>query len=351
MQKPFPELTFLWLYSRKVVTVVPDSFLGGSAPRLLVLRLHGMSSPGLPTLLLPFTHLLILHLSNIPHSGYFSPEAIVNAVSTLTGLHMLGLEFLSPHSFPDGETRHLPPLTRSALPALGQLCFKGASEYLEDLVARIDIPQLDSLNITLFNQIVFHTPQLIHFITRTPTLKAPEKACLDFDFDIAGVTLSSPNRPGHGMLNVKILCSELDWQVSSLEQVCTSCLPPLSALEDLYIYEESPMTTLDWRSRNTENTLWLELLQPFPAVKSLYLSEDFAPLVARALQELVGGRTLEVLLTLQNIFLDDLELVEPLPVPEGIAKFVAARQLSGHPITISLWERYGDPDEYGVGGR
>jgi hypothetical protein len=210
-------------------------------------------------------------------------------------------------------------------------------------VARIDIPQLDSLNITLFNQIVFHTPQLIQLITRTPTLKALEKACLDFDFDIAVVTLSSPNRPGHGMLIVKILCSELDWQVSSLEQVCTSCLPPLSALEDLYIYEESPMT-VDWRD-NIENTLWLELLQPFPAVKSLYLSEAFEPPVARALQELVGGRTLEVLPTLQNIFLDDLE---PLPVPEGIAKFVAARQLSGHPITVSFWDRYRNPNEYGV---
>jgi hypothetical protein len=26
-------------------------------------------------------------------------------------------------------------------------------------------------------------------------------------------------------------------------------------------------------------------------------------------------------------------------VPEGIEKFVAARQLSSHPITVSLWER------------
>ncbi len=40
---------------------------------------------------------------------------------------------------------------------------------------------------------------------------------------------------------------------------------------------------------------------------------------------------------LQNIFLEGFE---PLgPVQEGIGLFVAARQLSGHPIVVSLWDR------------
>ena len=54
-----------------------------------------------------------------------------------------------------------------------------------------------------------------------------------------------------------------DLQVSSLEQICTSSLPPLSSLEDLYIYE-NPSSHPDWWRGDIENTAWLELLHYFP---------------------------------------------------------------------------------------
>jgi hypothetical protein len=70
--------------------------------------------------------------------------------------------------------------------------------------------------------------------------------------------------------------------------------------------------------------------------RTLYLSKEFAPRIVAALQELVGGRTTEVLPTLQNIFLEE---VEPAGhVQEDNGKIVAARQLSGHTITVSHWE-------------
>ena len=53
--------------------------------------------------------------------------------------------------------------------------------------------------------------------------------------------------------------------------------------------------------------------------------------IAPALGELVGGRTMEVAI-LQNIFLEGL-----LPSLEGIVKSIAARELSGYPITVYLW--------------
>ena len=332
MQKPFPELTHLRLCC-SALTFVPDSFLGGSAPRLRGLDLMGIPFPGLPRLLLSTTHLRELYLGSIPHSGYFSPEAIVTALSTLTSLRSLSLGFQSPQSRP---YRHSPSLTRSVLPFLRSLRFKGVSEYLEDLVARIDAPRLSFLNIILFNQIVLDAPQFIEFITHTPRLKAANEAHLAFKDGAAEVAIisSAPSPFGTGYGNIKISCRDSDWQVSSLEQVCTLCLPPLPALEDLYIYE-NPKSPPDWRD-NIEYTLWLELLHPFSTVKNLYLSEEFVPRVAPALQELVGGRTAEVLPTLQNIFLEGRELSV---AHEGIATFVAARQLSGHHINISLWER------------
>jgi hypothetical protein len=103
-------------------------------------------------------------------------------------------------------------------------------------------------------------------------------------------------------------------------------------VEDLYIDDRYP--ELFWKNGALESlsTLWLELLLPFTAVKNLYLSEIFVPSIATALQELTGGRITEVLPSLQNIFLKELELSGPLQ--ENIWRFVAARELSGHPIAI-----------------
>ena len=199
-------------------------------------------------------------------------------------------------------------------------------------MARIDAPQLNNLHITFFNDIVFDAPQFIRFISRTATLKAVENAHVVFGHHKAIINSSSQTSG----CEVGISCRELDWQLSSLEQLCVSHLPPLSTLEDLYIYECLYEEQQHWQD-NIENTLWLELLHRFTTVKNLYLSEEFAPHIVAALQGLVGGRTTEVLPMLQNIFLEE---VEPAGhVQEDIGKIVAARQLSGHTIAISHWER------------
>ena len=332
MQGPFPELANLNIRSYgELVPVLPDSLLGRSAPRLQLLQLHGILFPSLPRLLLSATHLINLRLENIPHSGYFSPEALVTALSTLISLGSFKLEFQSPLSHPDWVNRRPPPPTRSVLPVLTLLTFKGVSEYLDDLAARIDAPQLDTLYITLFNQIFFDTPHFIQFINHTPKLKALEEAHLTFGDD-ASISLSSPTPDYRGSLAVKIPCRELDWQVSSLEQVCNSCLPPLSALEGLYICE-ALYSYPDWKD-NIEDTLWLELLHPFTTVKKLYLTEEFARRIAPAL--LVGGRATEVLPTLQDILLD--EALLPGAIRESIGQFVETREdVTGHPIAISFW--------------
>jgi hypothetical protein len=63
MQEPFLELTHLQLRAYdEPVPVVPDSFLGGFAPRLRYLNWDGIPFPGLPKLLLSAIHLVTLHL-------------------------------------------------------------------------------------------------------------------------------------------------------------------------------------------------------------------------------------------------------------------------------------------------
>jgi hypothetical protein len=106
-------------------------------------------------------------------------------------------------------------------------------------------------------------------------------------------------------------------------------------LENLYI----PGDRVPWEDDPEypqENPRWLELLHPFTAVKNLYLSQEITRNIAPALQELVGERVVELLPALQNLFLEE---VNPAgPVQEAIRQFVAARQLLGHPVTISHWD-------------
>ena len=344
MQVPFPELTDLKLWSSgNTVSALPDSFLGGSVSRLEDLRLEGIPFPGLPKLLLSATHLVTLFLENIPHSGYFSPEAIVTALSTLTRLESFRLEFESPRSRPDLEHQHPPPPTRSVLPNLKVFDFKGDSEYLEVNVAHIDAPRLWKFETALFNDIVFDTPQLPQFISRTSTMKALEKAHVVFYGNAAVVDLSSLTFGKNENLRVRILCSELDWQVSSMEQVCTSCLPLLPT-SDLHI-DGNPHDRQHWQG-NVENVLWLRLLHPFTSVKNLYLSKEIARRIVPALQELVGVRATEVLPALQNIFLEEDQRSGP--VQEGIQHFVTMRQATHHPIAVSYQPFYNpfyDPEE------
>ena len=268
MEKPFPELTDLviWCYDIETMPLLPDSFLGGSAPRLRNLSFNTIAFPGLPELLLSATQLVGLFLWDIPHSGYISPETIVAVLSTLVCLESLHLQFLSPRSRPDQATQHLRSPTHSALPVLTELRFKGVVEYSEDLVARVDVPQLSTLDITLLKQVVFDTPQLVEFICRTPQLKVLENARIVFDHDEARVTLSSETSDRREF-SVEILCEGLDRQLSSLTQIFTSSLP-LSTLQDLYV-SENQNSQLDWEN-DIEITAWLEMLHPFEPMRHMY---------------------------------------------------------------------------------
>ncbi len=252
------------------------------------------------------THLVTLYLWDIPNSGYFTPEAIILGLSTSASLEELWLEFESPLLL---ESQCPPPLTRS-----------------------LDTPLLDDLHITFFHQHIFDTPQLTQFISRTPNLKTPGEACVVFSLDHVRVMLpqASPR-----LLELRVTCWQSNWQLSSLAHIY-SALPQalIPTMEHLYIYDGYYLLP-HWQD-DIEDGQWLEVLHPFTSVKKLYLSRELTPFIAPALQEFVGERVTEVLPALQTLFLEE---DHPLgPVQEAIGKFVAARQLAGHPIIVSHWE-------------
>ena len=340
IRHPFPVLTCLQLWPRyETRPVFPSWFLGGSAPRLQTLILHSISFPEFPTLLLSATSLVRLHLWNILPtlvSSYVSPEEMVTGLSALTSLDELVIEF---GYIGDQKRVHLHPSTRTLLPALTKLRLKWTNGYLENLVARIDAPLLDNLEITFFRQLEFDTPQLNQFISRTPKFKTQYETRLVFSDKDISVTVPQTS---DGALNLQlgILGTWPYWGVLSLAQVCSSSFPQalIPAVERLYILENGVWDTdNNWRLYS-DSSDWLELLHPFTAVKDLYVSSEFTSCITFVLQELVGERVTEVLPALQTLF-----LAKPLPLASGplqeiIEQFVAARQIAGHPIAISRWE-------------
>ena len=335
MNQPFPALTFLILgRGDETLPDIPASFLGGSAPRLQTLILDHIPFPGLPKLLLSATHLVELCLWGIPHSGYISPEVMVNCLSVLTRLETLKFKFESPQSSVDPNSRHSPPPTCTLLPALTKLCFRGLCEYLEDFVALIDTPLLDMLEITLFHELIINTPHLTQFISRIPSFKVHDKAHVESYYPTQEVWVALRRELNKGF-KFGISYIESDLQLSSLARVCNSSFPQgfIPAVEHLYVILDERW---DWQDA-VDNSQWLELLHLFTSVKGLYISQDIAPHIAPALQELVGERVTEVLPTLETIYLHGTPLEY---VQEIIGQFVDARQFTSRPVAISHWNGY-----------
>ncbi|KAI9453114.1 hypothetical protein F5148DRAFT_484998 [Russula earlei] len=335
MQKPFPELTFLYIWREKNnVTFLPDPFLGGSAPLLQVLWLGNCAFPGLPKLRLSSNHFVALFLWDIPHSGYLSPTALCTVLSVMSRLETLYVGFQSPLSRPDPASRPPPLLTRSVLPALTKIVFRGVHEYLEDLLAHIEAPSLNRLEITFFMNFDFVVPQLHQLISRAESFKTFEKAFVYTSHHAIRFVIfrETPQFPS---LSLEIKCTQLDRQLSSLAQVCSSSLHLLSTLVQLDVVDPVPPNPQSYWTDGVETTQWMELLQPFTAVKDLRLDNQVGLHVCCALEALAKERVTEVLPALQNIFLGDLQ--SWISVPKSIERFTAARQLSGRPVAVYPW--------------
>ena len=341
-QRPFPSLTDLELRSdNEWGLALPDSFLGGSAPRLQSLRLEFIPFEGIRTLLSSASNLVHLDLWNIPDSGYISPGTMAMSLSSLTQLKTLGLGFHSRDPFrspPVREIRNPILFSRIALPNLTHFWFHGTSIYLEVFVAYFDTPLLHSIKITFFNEPSYDISELPQFIRRAEKFMSLDKADLCFSKDSVEVTLSPQiETDDDTMLSLGILCRE-SYGPPSLSNVFRSSLPPLSSSECLQNHVEQYQRS-QWQY-DMENIQWLGLLSPFTAVKDLFISEELALRVAPALEEAAMGerRVRGVLPALQNLFFEGLQPSDSGPFQEAIRQFVAARRRTSHPVAVLRWE-------------
>ena len=326
MRQTFPNLAVLFIWWRDAPVLpasLPAEFLGGSAPRLQTIQLGGISFPALPTLLLSTSDLVSLELYNIPPNGYISPEAMVVGLAALPRLNRFTVLFQLATSRPD--RMHPPPVTRTVLPALTTFEFQGSSEYLEDLAARIDAPQLDEINIYYLNQLVdFQVAQLSGFIDRSVGPKLALLKYAQVSFHNRGVTFDMSRETGQypKQVSTTINSQGFDWQVLHMAQVLSqfSTTLSLSAAVNLKLEVETgwagpteAMDEVDWRY----------LILHFPTMKTMYVSQELAEHIALALEHIFAG----AFPSLDLIFLEGQSA-------SSVEKFLAARKFSGRPVTV-----------------
>src|SRR6266850_2164410 len=344
MEKPFPALKSLSLSSSDDVEdgveryiPIPEAFLGGSAPSLRTLALSFVRFPALPRLLFSAPNLVSLTLENIPT---IHCEAMATCLAALINLERLRIEGFARRS----HYHHTSPpsLPRAVVPALTFFQFKGFDEYLDDFVARIDAPILRTILITFefeFGEEAsnFHIPQLHRFISSAERFKLPNRAFLWFAYatGCGHVSLGlEPLLPGSDrFLQIKCL------QDSQMKLVCRELSPLLSRVDclDLYVSMFMPVQ---------ESIPWLDIFRPFFAVQSLRVTEERWQSVAPVLRELTGERAMEVLPSLRTLVLGEFQPCAP--IMAALEPFIAARQLSGHPVAIDIHHWHTDGWECGV---
>ena len=337
MQDPFPALEYLQLGSRDLMEslVIPSGFLGVFTPQLRHIDLDGTPFPTLPLLLLSAANLASLRLYEIPNTGYFSPEALVSGLNAKSDLKFLEIHFLHPTSDLGGESPRPRPRPNSPthvlLPALTEFQFRGDNAYLDNLIARIDAPNIERFGITLFEQRTFELPQLAQFIGRTEKLKSsPHRTSIwfwDHGFSIThyfGPPSSGPT------FRLEISCHELARQVILLSRICEQLSLLVSRVERLDIETDHVLPDA-WDDAAVSAQQWLELLAPFRRVRWLELIGTPVPSILSALEKSAAGSGCrEVLLSLQSLHLRGPTMSPP------IESFVAARQRSGHVVSVHL---------------
>ena len=345
MQKPFPVLTHLSISSPygSMISVLPDEFLGGSAPSLQQLALCAVRYPALPVLLLSASNLVSLKLLNMPPTGYIPTEAMVSLLAASHKLETLHIEF--------GLLGAQPPSpdiivsTRAILPALCDLSFIAGRKYIDDFLSRIDTPQLNSLLVNYKrgvrrweNDINYDVPQLSKFINRSESLKRSlskhceiketvlqSRAIVTF---CVGRTTSERWNPNPGFS--ACLGRGMEEPILRLASILGFITPILSDIVHCTIDSVHMVESGSGR----DDLDWLQVLRQLSFVQTLFVSDDMAGFISRALAHVDVGTITQTLPALQLLCIEIKEEGEEHRDTSSVHKFLTVRQDAGHPVTF-----------------
>ena len=345
MQEPFPVLKSLNLSSwadAKMMLVITDTFLGGSAPLLQSIRLEGIRFPSLPKLLSSTSDLVELNLRYFPLTGegHIPLDAMTTCLSSLIKLRSHAITFLRQTPFPYPTDQRPPSSARAVLPALTFLWLEGPHKYLEDLVDRVDAPLLTSGNLEFYDEPMFDNPRVPQFIHRTEMFnllgEIEVHVCRGYTLCRTGIDASFHSSIGPAKFSLSFPCSGFPAHCASMKRICAQW-PPLvvSHVEVLNLYDDF-YQGIQWLEA-VMVTPWLVFLRPFTTVQTLRLHgrAEVPPHVVYMLGPLEGGCAMEVLPALHTIELHCSEQGRSKAL-RLLRPFLVAREESECPVVVNV---------------
>jgi hypothetical protein len=245
-------------------------------------------------------------------------------------LESLAIAFTFPVPNRDVERQltHTPITTHVTLPNLRLFWFRGASAYLEAVVCRITTPRLENLQIRLFKQLTFSVPRLLQFMDTTENFRF-DKAMIRFrDKDIY-VEMFVRAADTYAFA-VQIDCRHLDWQVSSMAQICNGLSQVFSAVEHLVLQRDVYTSSRSSEEHNDVDRIeWRKLLRSFSNMKTLRVEYGLVEEISRCLRLEDGEPPLELLPELQQLTYPGSG-----DAADAFTSFIDSRQNAGRPVTL-----------------
>ena len=348
IERAFSELQDLVLLSRGgVLLTMPSAFQWGQ--RLRRLRSTGIAFPALlqplscrPSSSSSSTNLLDLQLHDSFLHRQFSPAILKNFFSEMTQLRSLSLHFDSiALSIAIVHFPLQPYGEHVVLPALTHFNYRGNTANLEGIVAIIDAPSLEDINVT-FDNPSLALPKFKQFIDRAKIHRSYSGTRMLSSEPTIFISLKWPG----ALMRLKLQSlSKLSlMQVSSTAQICLDLSPPFWNNEG---YLRISTTRPPGRMDGSCSGEFLELLNQFIGKTLFHLDVNHLTNFVHDMQPL--GRPHEnVLPALHKLF-----VLQPGPrdvvLREALVSFMISCRLSGHPIEVE-YERPCIINEQGEAG-
>jgi hypothetical protein len=328
IDEEFPILEYLImgpLVKDNTALILPETL---QAPRLRHLALSGFACPIRPRLHSTVTNLTTLLLITHHQSAYLQPKVLLQWISIMPLLEALAISFTFPVPNRDVERQltRTPITPHVTLPNLRLFSFQGVSAYLEAVVCRITTPRLEDLQIQFFQQLTFSIPRLVQFMETTENLRF-DYATLDFS-DMLVRVKTNPHGINPSPFAVRVDCWHLDWQVSSMTQICNALSQVFSAAEHLTLRHEVHGQSSE-EHNDVDRTEWRKLLRSFSSVKTLRIEDGLVEKLSRCLRLEDGKLPLELLPELQELTYSGSR-----DAGDAFTSFIDTRQHAGRPVTL-----------------
>ncbi len=320
----FPELVELVLMSQDS-RWMPFTTASWWYPRLRTLHLTRVTFPGLTQFLTSSRNIVCLQLHEVFDEWFYSPDVLTNALSGMAQLRSLSLHLL----FTGRYTASPPPLWEPIVfPTLTHFDFQGTSEYLEDLVARIDAPRLEDFGLT-FKLFIFKqlkVTQFGTFLERISMHKSYSRADIHFSERAISITFIQP-APTATSLKLRVCHRSLDAESFSVARICghPAFVP---GVEDLRITTALPSKRID----SLDDGGLLELIDSFRGVKSFHVAGNVSVLITHVLRQ-SEMRHKTMLPVLHKLFVSEYGY-RCASLREAVVSLMVSRRLSGRLIEV-----------------